>query len=49
MRDLIKIQNSTWLGSQLKHGNLKWEVGNGDLALFWEDSGYDGQPLLEKF
>lgn len=49
MRDLVNTQESTQLGSQLKHINFKWKIRNGDLTLFWEDSWYEGQPLLEKF
>lgn len=49
MRDLVNTQENTWLGSQLNHKNFRWDVNNGDLALFWEDIWYESQPLLEKF
>lgn len=38
LRDLVNTQKSTWLGSQLNHNNFIWNLGNGDMALFWEDS-----------
>lgn len=49
MSDLSKLQDSTWLGSNLKSCNLVWEVGNGDLSLFWEDIWFEDNPLLERF
>lgn len=39
----------TWIGPELMHNKFKWEVNNGDLALFWEDIWFEDQPLLTRF